>query len=84
MQALCPVNGQPSAHSERLHCMHATHADDGQGPIRHEDTASTTPALASDENVLARLTVDLTPELCFETSDIVLTNRHWAKSLNRM
>lgn len=57
--------------------MHATHADDGRGPIRHEDTASTTPALASDENVLARLTVDLTPELCFETSDIVLTNRHW-------
>jgi len=57
--------------------MHATHAVDASDPLGPPDTANATPTLADDENVLARLTVDLSSQLLFETSDIVLTNRHW-------
>ena len=57
--------------------MHATHAVDASDPIGPPDTANATPTLADDENVLARLTVDLSSQLLFESSDMVLTNRHW-------
>ena len=57
--------------------MHATHADDDLGSPGSPDPSSDTPPLAINENVLARLTVDVSPQLMFELGDIVLTTQRW-------
>ena len=72
-----PDHGQPPAPHRRLLRMHATHADDDLGAPGSPDPSSDAPPLAINENVLARLTVDVSPQLLFERGDIVLTTLRW-------
>ena len=56
--------------------MHSRHSLATSGHAPHQDLASVHPPLASGENVLARLSVDLNAQLHFAEGAIVLTDHH--------
>ena len=56
--------------------MHSRHSLATSGHAPHQDLASVHPPLASGENVLARLSVDLNAQLHFADGLIVLTDHH--------